>query len=80
MRRRALGGTGRLNRLSELAELCPSALDDFESFLVLLFLRRYVTYCAQRARFARVNGRLSDTGPSLPWRATSPSIFDAKRK
>jgi hypothetical protein len=31
-------------------------LDEFERFLVLLFLRRYVTYCARRARFAQMNG------------------------
>ena len=31
-------------------------LDEFERFLVLLFLRRYVTYCARRARFAQMSG------------------------
>ena len=31
-------------------------LDEFERLLVLLFLRRYVTYCARRARFAQMNG------------------------
>jgi hypothetical protein len=31
-------------------------LDEFERFLVLLFLRRYVTYLARRTRFAQMNG------------------------
>ena len=31
-------------------------LDELEQFLMLLFLRRYVTYCARRARFAQMNG------------------------
>jgi hypothetical protein len=30
--------------------------DQLERFLVLLFLRRYVTYCARRGRFAAMNG------------------------
>lgn len=30
--------------------------DDLERFLVLLLLRRYVTYCARRAAFAEMNG------------------------
>ena len=29
-------------------------LDDLERFLVLLFLRRYVTYCARRGRYAQM--------------------------
>src|SRR5438270_12976959 len=29
--------------------------DEFERFLVLVFLRRYVTYCARRRRFAQMN-------------------------
>ena len=31
-------------------------LDDGERFLALVFLRRYVAYCARRRRFARMNG------------------------
>ena len=31
-------------------------LDGIERFLVLLFLRRYVTYCMRRARYAQMNG------------------------
>jgi len=33
-----------------------SALDRLERFLVLVFLRRYVTYCARRRRYAAMNG------------------------
>ena len=40
---------------SPLAE-DPAKLDAFERFLMLLFLRRYVTYCARRQRFAAMNG------------------------
>lgn len=32
------------------------ALDELERFLVLLFLRRYITYCALLRRFAATNG------------------------
>ena len=34
----------------------PPAIDDFEPFLVGLFLRRYVTYCARRQRYAQMEG------------------------
>ena len=34
----------------------PPAIDAVEAFLVRLFLRRYVTYCARRRRFASMNG------------------------
>ena len=43
-------------------ELLPSgrgqalALDSIEAFLLATFLRRYVTYCARRRRFAAMNG------------------------
>ena len=42
----------------QIAAQCESdpQLDELERFLVLLFLRRYVTYCARRARFAQMNG------------------------
>jgi len=36
-------------------ELQPS-IDALEVFLVRLFLRRYVTYCAKRRRFTAMNG------------------------
>jgi hypothetical protein len=47
-----------LRRFSEFApELAePSAIDKRESFLARLFLRRYVTHCARRGRFAAMNG------------------------
>jgi len=39
-----------------MAPLCTNATaagdaDEFERFLVTLFLRRYVTYCVRRRRF-----------------------------
>jgi len=34
----------------------PPAIDRLESFLVGVFLRRYVTYCARRSRYAQMNG------------------------
>ena len=36
-------------------ELQPM-LDGAEAYLVQLFLRRYITYCARRRRFAAMNG------------------------
>jgi len=36
-------------------ELQP-VMDALEVFLVQLFLRRYITYCARRGRFAAMNG------------------------
>jgi hypothetical protein len=34
----------------------PPAIDTLERFLAALFLRRYVTYCARRRRFAKAQG------------------------
>ena len=34
----------------------PPALDDLERLLVLLFLRRYIMWCARRGRFAAMEG------------------------
>jgi hypothetical protein len=34
----------------------PPKLDGLERFLLLVFLRRYVTYCARHRRFAAMNG------------------------
>ena len=34
----------------------PPAIDAAEAFLVRLFLRRYVAYCARHRRFAAMNG------------------------
>src|SRR5678815_5645810 len=36
-------------------ELAP-AIDAAEAFLIAVFLRRYVTYCARRGRYAAMNG------------------------
>jgi hypothetical protein len=33
----------------------PPGIDGLERFLLLVFLRRYVTYCARRRRFAAMN-------------------------
>jgi len=44
----------------------PPAIDAVEAFLVRLYLRRYVTYCARRRRFAAMNGAarlLAELGP-----------------
>ena len=56
-----------LRRYSErLPELQP-AIDVVEAFLLAVFLRRYVTYCARRGRYAAMNGeaRLFETLPVL---------------
>jgi len=34
----------------------PPAIDSTERFLLRLFLRRYVTWCARRARFKQMQG------------------------
>jgi hypothetical protein len=34
----------------------PPAIDAIERFLVAVFLRRYVAYCARRRRYAAMNG------------------------
>ena len=34
----------------------PPIEDQLERFLLLLFLRRYITYCARSRRFAQMNG------------------------
>jgi hypothetical protein len=36
--------------------LAPLGMDQTERFLVRLFLRRYVTWCARRRRFAAMQG------------------------
>ena len=36
--------------------VAPASLCGSERFLLLLFLRRYVTYCARRQEFAAMNG------------------------
>ena len=57
-------------RLTEPAPELESWLDDrMEAALVETFLRRYVTYCARRGRFAAMNGAA----------ALLRSFFSAKR-
>ena len=34
----------------------PTTIDPIEYFLTTLFLRRYVTYCARRQRYAQMQG------------------------
>lgn len=47
-------------RLTDPAPRFETRLDDaLEGMLVELFLRRYVTYCARRQRFAAMNGAAS---------------------
>ena len=41
---------------SAWSKLPPPIEDQLERFLVLLFLRRYVTWCARTRRFAAMNG------------------------
>jgi hypothetical protein len=44
-------------QLAELApQLAPAVTDALERLLVQTFLRRYVTYCARRGRYAQMNG------------------------
>lgn len=47
--------TGRSLEQAATVDPSPSLLDD-ERSLVLLFLRRYVAYCARRRRFAQMEG------------------------
>ena len=55
-----LMGHAELTRLQEVPPLInphieqPPAVDAFERFLVGLFLRRYVAYCARRRHFAQM--------------------------
>ncbi len=45
-----------LRRYSERAPELEQAIDAAEAFLLAVFLRRYVTYCARRGRYAAMNG------------------------
>ena len=45
-----------LKRYSERAPEFKPAIDAAEAFLVRTFLRRYVTFCARRGRYAAMNG------------------------
>ena len=43
-------------RCSEQPPELQPAIDATEAFLLAVFLRRYVTYCARRGRFGAMNG------------------------
>ena len=45
-----------LRRYSERAPDEQPAIDAIEAFLLAVFLRRYVRYCARRRRYAAMNG------------------------
>jgi hypothetical protein len=45
-----------LRRYRERPPELQPAIDGSEAFLLAVFLRRYVTYCARRGRFAAMNG------------------------
>ena len=45
-----------MRRYTESAPELQPGIDAAEAFLVRLFLRRYVTYCTWRGRFAAMNG------------------------
>ena len=45
-----------LRRRSEGPPESPPAIDTAEAFLLAVFLRRYITYCARRGRYAAMNG------------------------
>jgi len=51
----------------------PPTMDPTEAFLVGLFLRRYVTYCARHRRFSQMQGaaRLLSKVMANPYRNTS---------
>jgi len=45
-----------LARYSERPPELQPAVDAAETFLLAVFLRRYVTYCARRRKFLAMNG------------------------
>ena len=45
-----------LRRYSERPPELGPVVDATETFLLAVFLRRYITYCARRRRFATMNG------------------------
>jgi len=45
-----------LRRYNERPPELQPAIDAAEAFLLAVFLRRYVTYCARRRRYAAMNG------------------------
>ena len=53
---RARGATSLPATIDVPATVDPVSLSRVERFLLLLFLRRYVTYCARRRKYAAMNG------------------------
>jgi hypothetical protein len=45
-----------IRRYNERPPELQPAIDTAEAFLLAVFLRRYVTYCARRQQFAAMNG------------------------
>ena len=64
-----------LRRYSERPPELQPAIDAAEAFLLTVFLRRYVTYCARRGRYAAMNGaaRLFAEVRASAHRTTSPA-------
>ena len=48
--------SAEMRRYTESAPELQPAIDAAEAFLLRVFLRRYVTYCARRRKFAAMNG------------------------
>ncbi len=67
-----IGAREELKRLSEPALQLHPNMDGAEVLRVRLFLRRYVTYCTRRGRYAQMKGaanlfrELRDATNSLP--------------
>ena len=62
----------------------PPTIDAMEYFLKALFLRRYVTYCARRQRYAQMEGAARllsefDGSAGAPRYSTgaTPSVFES---
>ena len=45
-----------LRKYNERSPELEPAIDAAEAFLLAVFLRRYITYCARRGRYAAMNG------------------------
>ena len=65
-----------LRRYSERPLELQPAIDALEAFLLAVFLRRYVTYCARRGRFAAMDGSAhlyGQVSASVAVETTSPA-------
>jgi hypothetical protein len=65
-----------LRRCSERPPEPAPVFDAAEAFLLTVFLRRYVTYCARRGRYAAMNGAarlFAEISASAAWKQTSPA-------